>query len=162
MSPLIMYMTSSLGSEWNSLRPTRPRATNAIVSGACQRMLTGLTLFAMPSETSLRLTDLSSVMEFLRVTEIVSARVGQEVRSRNFSRHPDEFPERRRESRERRLPEDPGFCAQAGAGAGADAGAAGHGDRGHHRRPRAGFLDRSRGGRRHCDRGPRKPRRRPA
>src|SRR3989442_5763305 len=42
MSPLIMYMTSSLGSTWNSLRPSRPRATNATESGVCQRMLTGL------------------------------------------------------------------------------------------------------------------------
>ena len=32
-----------------------------VVSGACHRMLTGLTLFAMPCETSLRLTALSSV-----------------------------------------------------------------------------------------------------
>src|SRR5437588_594990 len=47
-----MYMTSSLGSAWNSLRCARPRATKATVSGACQRMLTGLTLFPMPSETS--------------------------------------------------------------------------------------------------------------
>src|SRR6266436_4047852 len=57
-----MYMTSSLGSAWNSLRCARPRATKAMVSGACQRMLTGLTLLRMPSETSARLTALSSVI----------------------------------------------------------------------------------------------------
>src|SRR5215467_4098419 len=155
MSPLIMYMTSSLGSEWNSLRPTRPRATNAIVSGACHRMLTGLTLFAMPSETSLRLTALSSDTVSL-IKSSVSPDCKRKGRTRGkiakLSRHPDEFPERRRESRERRLPEDPGFCAQAGAGAGAAAGAAGRCDRGHHRRPRPGFLDRPGGGRRHRDR----------
>src|SRR5260221_9373599 len=55
-----MYMTSSLGSAWNSLRFRRSRPTKAMVSGACQRMLTGLTLFPMPSETSARLTALSS------------------------------------------------------------------------------------------------------
>ena len=33
-----------------------------MVSAACQRMLTGLTLVLMPSETSARLTALSSVM----------------------------------------------------------------------------------------------------
>src|SRR6267142_524520 len=60
-----MYMTSSLGSAWNSLRFWRPRATKAMVSGACQRMLTGLTLLLMPSETSARLTALSSVMRSL-------------------------------------------------------------------------------------------------
>jgi len=62
---LIMYMTSSLGSEWNSLRCSLPRATKASVSGAYQSILTGLTLFPMPSETSARLTALSSVMGFL-------------------------------------------------------------------------------------------------
>ena len=80
-----MYMTSSLGSEWNSLLCARPRATKAMVSGACHRMLTGLTLFLMPSETSARLTAFSSVIGFLPVsirlrgltrpaTEILSAR----------------------------------------------------------------------------------------
>ncbi len=60
-----MYMTSSLGSEWNSLLCLRPRATKATVSGACHRMLTGLTLFPMPWETFARLTAFSSVMRFL-------------------------------------------------------------------------------------------------
>src|SRR6185503_73681 len=41
MSPLIMYMTSSLGSTWNSLRPSRPRATKAIESSVCQSTLIG-------------------------------------------------------------------------------------------------------------------------
>src|SRR5688572_2756769 len=41
MSPRIMYMTSSLGSTWNSLRPSRPRATKAIESSVCQSTLTG-------------------------------------------------------------------------------------------------------------------------
>src|SRR4029453_5710999 len=41
MSPLIMYMTSSLGSLWNSLRNSRPRATNAMLSGACHRTVLG-------------------------------------------------------------------------------------------------------------------------
>ncbi len=41
MSPLIMYMTSSLGSLWNSLRNSRPRATKATLSGACHRTVLG-------------------------------------------------------------------------------------------------------------------------
>src|SRR6266567_4754702 len=41
MSPLIMNMTSSLGSLWNSLRCSRPRATKAMLSGACQRTVLG-------------------------------------------------------------------------------------------------------------------------
>src|SRR6185436_16447475 len=41
-SPLIMYMTSSLGSLWNSLRNSRPRATNAMLSGACHSTVLGL------------------------------------------------------------------------------------------------------------------------
>src|SRR5579883_2931596 len=56
MSPLSISITSSLGSMWNSLRPGRPRATKATLSGACQRMRTGLTLRRMPSVTSCRLT----------------------------------------------------------------------------------------------------------
>src|SRR5258708_3279596 len=71
-----MYMTSSLGSAWNSLRCVRPRATKAMVSGACQRMLTGLTLLRMPSETSARLTALSSVMRVL-LLELDSRRFDQ-------------------------------------------------------------------------------------
>src|SRR5262245_17960973 len=42
MSPLIMYITSSLGSTWNSLRPARPRATKAIESSVCHSTLIGL------------------------------------------------------------------------------------------------------------------------
>src|SRR5688572_26791903 len=56
MSPRIMYMTSSLGSLWNSLRPTRPRATKAIESGACQSTFTGFTAFFRPSAIWSRLT----------------------------------------------------------------------------------------------------------
>src|SRR4026207_1090361 len=41
MSPLIMYMTSSLGSTWNSLRPSRPRAPKAIESSVCHSTLIG-------------------------------------------------------------------------------------------------------------------------
>jgi len=41
MSPLIMNMTSSLGSLWNSLRCSRPRATKAMLSGACHRTVLG-------------------------------------------------------------------------------------------------------------------------
>ena len=41
MSPLIMYMTSSLGSLWNSLRNSRPRATKAMLSGACHSTVFG-------------------------------------------------------------------------------------------------------------------------
>src|SRR4026208_653197 len=41
MSPLIMYMTSSLGSTCNSLRPSRPRATKAIESSVCHSTLIG-------------------------------------------------------------------------------------------------------------------------
>src|SRR2546426_11000781 len=41
MSPLIMHMTSSLGLSWNSLRCSRPRATNAMLSGACQSTVLG-------------------------------------------------------------------------------------------------------------------------
>src|SRR5262245_26043107 len=41
MLPLIMYMTSSLGSRWNSLRNSRPRATKATLSGACHRTVLG-------------------------------------------------------------------------------------------------------------------------
>ena len=47
MSPLIMYMTSSLGSTWNSLRPSRPRATKAIESSVCQSTLMGWVAVAM-------------------------------------------------------------------------------------------------------------------
>src|ERR1700674_1987963 len=35
-----MYMTSSPGLMWNSLRYSRPRATKARESGSCQRTLT--------------------------------------------------------------------------------------------------------------------------
>src|SRR4026207_1531590 len=41
MSPLIMYMTSSLGSTWSSPRPPRPRATKAIESSVCHSTLIG-------------------------------------------------------------------------------------------------------------------------
>src|SRR4026208_1243547 len=41
MSPLIVYMTSSLGSAWTSPRPSRPRATKAIESSVCHSTLIG-------------------------------------------------------------------------------------------------------------------------
>src|SRR5438876_7298501 len=62
MSPLTMYMTSSLGSTWNSLRPTRPRATNAIVSAVCHRMLTGFGEPLIVAITSAKLMELSGIM----------------------------------------------------------------------------------------------------
>src|ERR1700736_2455197 len=49
MSPRIMYMTSSLGSTWNSLRPSRPRATKAMESAVCHSTLIGRVALAMIS-----------------------------------------------------------------------------------------------------------------
>src|SRR6185295_16285458 len=63
MSPLIMYMTSSLGSEWNSLRNSRPRATNAMLSGACHSTVLGRPELRMVVMTSPRLTAFTSSME---------------------------------------------------------------------------------------------------
>src|SRR5690242_8416608 len=63
-----MYMTSSLGSVWNSLRPLRPRATKAMVSGVCQRMRTGFTVLRTLSPSSARLIPFSSVMGFLSLS----------------------------------------------------------------------------------------------
>src|SRR5512143_3765593 len=54
MSPRIMYMTSSLGSTWNSLRPSRPRATKAMESSVCQSTLIGRVAFAMSAVISSR------------------------------------------------------------------------------------------------------------
>src|SRR3954463_10208379 len=62
MSPLIMYMTSSLGSLWNSLRNSRPRATNAMLSGACQRTVFGRPDALMLVMTCPRLTAFISSM----------------------------------------------------------------------------------------------------
>src|SRR5829696_874939 len=56
MSPLIMYMTSSLGSLWNSLRNSRPRATNAMLSGACHSTVLGRPELLMVVMTCPRLT----------------------------------------------------------------------------------------------------------
>src|SRR4029450_9189697 len=36
-----MYMTSSLGSRWNSLRNSRPSATKATLTGACHSTVLG-------------------------------------------------------------------------------------------------------------------------
>src|SRR6266849_8569145 len=54
MSPLIMYMTSSLGSTWNSLRSSRPRATKAMESAVCQSTLIGRVALAMTAVISSR------------------------------------------------------------------------------------------------------------
>src|SRR5207244_398756 len=120
-----MYMTSSLGSAWNSLRPARPRATKAMVSGACHRMLTGLTLLLMPSETSARLTALSSAMGSLVSTDHVvdcKRKVRLECKIANPPNCTNEHSERGCETRQRRLSQDPGVCAPAGPGAGTVAG----------------------------------------
>src|SRR5436309_8574906 len=55
-----MYMTSSLGSLWNSLRNSRPRATKAMLSGACQRTVLGRPEFLMVVMTCPRLTAFTS------------------------------------------------------------------------------------------------------
>src|SRR5947207_10971890 len=60
MSPLIMYMTSSLGSLWNSLRNSRPRATKAMLSGACQRTVLGRPELRMVVMTCPRSTAFTS------------------------------------------------------------------------------------------------------
>src|SRR5687768_10972734 len=60
MSPLIMNITSSLGSLWNSLRNSRPRATNAMLSGACHRTVLGRPDPRIVFMTSPRLTDFIS------------------------------------------------------------------------------------------------------
>src|SRR5207247_1615373 len=65
MSPLIMYMTSSLGSLWNSLRNSRPRATKAMLSGACQRTVLGRPECLMVAMTCPRLTAFSSSIALL-------------------------------------------------------------------------------------------------
>src|SRR6185503_16449461 len=62
MSPLIMYMTSSLGSRWNSLRNSRPRATKATLSGACHRTVLGRPEPRMLDITCPRSTAFSSSM----------------------------------------------------------------------------------------------------
>src|SRR5687768_14695788 len=65
MSPLIMYITSSLGSLWNSLRNSRPRATNAMLSGACQSTVLGRPEPRIVFITSPRLTAFMSSMAAL-------------------------------------------------------------------------------------------------
>src|SRR6266850_1840886 len=62
MSPLIIYMTSSLGSRWNSLRSSRPRATKATLSGACHRTVLGRPEPRMLDITCPRSTAFSSSM----------------------------------------------------------------------------------------------------
>ena len=62
MSPLIMYMTSSLGSLWNSLRNSRPRATNAMLSGAYHSTVLGRPEPLIVVMTCPRLTAFSSSM----------------------------------------------------------------------------------------------------
>src|SRR5687768_6141015 len=65
MSPMIMYMTSSLGSLWNSLRNSRPRATNAMLSGACHSTVLGRPEPRIVFITSPRLTAFMSSMAAL-------------------------------------------------------------------------------------------------
>src|SRR2546426_646477 len=69
MSPLIMYMTSSLGSLWNSLRNSRPRATKAMLSGACQRTVLGRPEALMAVMTCPRLTAFSSSIDLFSCVE---------------------------------------------------------------------------------------------
>src|SRR5215510_902701 len=57
-----MYMTSSLGSRWNSLRNSRPRATKATLSGACHRTVLGRPEPRMLDITCPRSTAFSSSM----------------------------------------------------------------------------------------------------
>src|SRR5262252_939358 len=57
-----MYMTSSLGSRWNSLRNSRPRATKATLSGACHRTVLGRPEPRMLDMTCPRSTAFSSSM----------------------------------------------------------------------------------------------------
>src|SRR5262245_66596949 len=57
-----MYMTSSLGSRWNSLRNSRPRATKATLSGACHRTVLGRPEPRMLDMTCSRSTAFSSSM----------------------------------------------------------------------------------------------------
>src|SRR5262245_65674566 len=57
-----MYMTSSLGSRWNSLRNSRPRATKATLSGACHRTVLGRPESRMLDITCPRSTAFSSSM----------------------------------------------------------------------------------------------------
>src|SRR5437879_11360003 len=63
MSPLIMNMTSALGSLWNSLRCSRPRATKAMLSGACHRTVLGREELRMVVMTWPRSTACISSME---------------------------------------------------------------------------------------------------
>src|SRR4030095_10295099 len=57
-----MYMTSSLGSRWNSLRNSRPRATKATLSGACHSTVLGRPEPRMLELTCPRSTAFSSSM----------------------------------------------------------------------------------------------------
>src|SRR2546428_2138990 len=82
MSPLIMYMTSSLGSTWNSLRCSRPRATNAMLSGACQSTVLGREEWRMPLMTWPRSTARISAMVHRVVSRVAqhAARIAARVR----------------------------------------------------------------------------------
>src|SRR5580692_9094927 len=51
-----MYITSSAGLMWNSLRYSRPRATNARVSSSCHSTCTRFPVRASSADTSSRLT----------------------------------------------------------------------------------------------------------
>jgi len=69
MSPLIIYMTSSLGSLWNSLRNSRPRATKAMLSGACHRTVLGR------PEARIAAHDLTEIDRFHLVHRLLLRRV---------------------------------------------------------------------------------------
>src|SRR5215831_8669299 len=71
MSPLIMYMTSSLGSSWNSLRNSRPRATNAMLSGACHSTVLGRPELRILVTTCPRSTAFISSMDHPTSTETI-------------------------------------------------------------------------------------------
>src|SRR5262245_17278185 len=77
MSPFTMYMTSSLGSMWNSLRPSRPRATNATESAVCQRILTGRGELLMVAMTSAKLIELRFIIACLPRTCVLALAEGR-------------------------------------------------------------------------------------
>src|ERR1041385_1051097 len=75
MSPFTMYMTSSLGSTWNSLLPARPRATKATVSAVCHRMRTGFGEATIAAMTSARLIELRFSIRGSSTSHLAQARV---------------------------------------------------------------------------------------
>src|SRR5262245_50646470 len=82
-----MYMTSSLGSRWNSLRNSRPRATKATLSGACHRTVLGRPEPRMLDITCPRSTALSSSMS--KDSSLPEALAGQACA---LSEHTELFP----------------------------------------------------------------------